>query len=202
MNDQAAKLFAGQLGVCAVLVDALIDKGIITQAEFFDRFQRAHAAAGRWSVGSAAARALAEIIGYLEPATGEPSAAALQPSALKGQIVLVVEDEPATARNLQEALESAGAEVLVARNAAEALSRIAQFDFSAAVLDWHPEKREHRALTRWLREDGVPILFYGAARPPDDAIAARGEPMLLKTAPPEKIISALARLTDAATGPA
>jgi len=199
MNDQAAKLFAGQTGVCAVLVDVLIDKGIISHSEFFDRFQRAHAAAGRWSGGFGAARALTDIIAYLEPATGERSVAALDPSALEGQAVLVVEEEPAAARALREALENAGAEVMVARNAAEALSRIAQFEFSAALLDWRPEQREHRTLTRWLREDGVPFLVC-AARPPDegDAMAARGEPMLLKTAPPEEIVRALARLAGVA----
>lgn len=158
MNDQAAKLFAGQMSVCAVLVDMLIDKGIITHDEFFDRFQ--------------------------------------QTRALAGQTVLVVEEDPPMARELLAVLENAGAEVLVARNAAEALSRIAQFDFSAAVLDWRPERREHRAATRWLREDGVRILFY-AEHPPEDAMAACGDPILVKPAPPDEIVRALAQLTGA-----
>jgi CheY-like chemotaxis protein len=173
MNDQAAKLFVGQTGVCAVLLDVLIDKGIVSQREFFERFQRA---AGRWSGGC----------GAVEPATA--------PDRLDGQTVLLVEGDPAAADRLQAALEDAGAEVLVVRNTAEALSRMAQFDFSAAVLDWRPETREHRAATRWLREDGVRILFH-AAQPPEDAIAACGDPVLVKPAPPDAMVRALARLT-------
>lgn len=198
MNEQAAKLFVGEMGVCAVLVDVLIDKGLISQGEFFDRFQRAYAAAGRRSGGVAAApAALADMLAYLDPETGERSAAALARSALGGEIVLLVEQDPDTARDLQTALEDAGAEVLAVRSAAEALARIAQFDFSAAVIEWRPERREHRALARWLREDGVPCLFRAAQAGPD-APAPRPEPMLPGPAPPEDIVKALARLTSSA----
>src|SRR5688572_7950256 len=48
MNDQAAKLFAGHAGVCAVLVDMLIDKGIVSQGELLGRFERAQSTAGHW----------------------------------------------------------------------------------------------------------------------------------------------------------
>jgi CheY-like chemotaxis protein len=191
MNDQAARMPAGQMGVCAVLVDLLIDKGIVSQRELFDRVRQAQAATGRWSGGFGAARALADIMACLEPPE-EGSPAALE--RLDGQTVLVVEADPSMADRLMTVLETAGAEVLVARDAAEALSRLAQFDFSAAVLDWRPEKSEHRAVTRWLREDGVRILFY-AAHPPEDLIAACGDPILVKPASAGEIVRALARHT-------
>ena len=197
MNDQAARPFAGQVGACAVLVDMLIDRGIISQSEFFDRFRRAHVASG----GQATARGLADIVANLEPSGAGRSTTAPEASVLSGQAVLVVEPEETLARELLEALENAGAEALVARSAAEALSRVAQFDFSAAVLDWRPERREHRALTRWLREDGVRVLFH-AARPAEEGMVACGEPMLLKPAPVEDIVKALAQLVgqvDAST---
>ena len=191
MNDHAARMSAGRMGVCAVLADVLIDKGIVTQRELFDRLRRAQAAASRRSGGFGAGRALADIMAYLEPAEERSPAG---PERLDGETVLVLEEDPSLAERLMAILEGAGAEVLVARGAAEALSRVAQFDFSAAVLDWRPERSEHRALTRWLREDGVRILFH-AASPPEDVVSARGAPILVKPAAAAEIVRALARLT-------
>jgi CheY-like chemotaxis protein len=48
---------------------------------------------------------------------------------LAGQTILVVEQQPLIALDLQTALEQAGAEVMVARNATEALARISEFEF-------------------------------------------------------------------------
>ncbi len=189
MNDQPARMSDGQMGLCAVLVDVLIDKGIVTQSELLDRLRQA-LAAGRWSGGFGAARALADIMSMREP--GERGATA--PQRLDGETVLVVEEDPSMADRMMAVLERAGAEVLIARGAEEALSRLAQFDFSAAVLDWRPERNAHRAVTRWLREDGVRILFH-AAHPPEDVVSACGDPILVKPAPAAEIVGALARLT-------
>jgi CheY-like chemotaxis protein len=169
MNDQAFRPLADQTSVCAALVDLLIDRGLVSQQEFFERFERARAA-GRRSTA---------------------------PHGLDGHAVLLVEGQADLAHALQTALEEAGAEVLVARNAGEALARLAEFEFSAAVLDWRPETREHRTATRWLKEDGIPVLFH-AADPSEDAIAECGGPMLARPASPEAIVSALARLTGSA----
>ncbi len=193
MNDQTAN-FAGHAGVCAVLVDVLIDKGIITQSEVLDRFRQAHSAAGHRSASRAAARELADLVEYLKPDADDARTALLDRSALIGETVLVVEGDPTIAHQLQAALELCGAEVLVARNAAEALPRIAQFDFSAAVVEWRPDTREHRALVRWLREDGVRFLFC-AAQLPEDRIMACGLPILHRSAPTHEIVGTLARLT-------
>ena len=185
MNEQALRLSDGQMRVCALLVDLLIDKGVVTEREVLDRLRQ-----DRWSGGFGVARALADIVARLDP---EDSPAAHD--RLDGQTVLVVEEDPVMGDRLLTILERAGAEGLVVRDAAEALARVAQFDFSAAVLDWRPEKSEHRVLTRRLREDGVRILFY-AAHAPEDAIAACGDPILVKPASAGEIVSALARLTS------
>src|SRR5262245_48826032 len=115
MNDQAARIFAAHAGVCAVLVDVLIDKGIISQGEVCDRMQRAQSAVGHWAGGRAAARELADLVAYLKPE--EPSMPLLDRAALVGETVLVVESDTAAAAALQVALEHAGAEVLIARTA-------------------------------------------------------------------------------------
>ena len=195
MNDHAARLFAGHAGVCAVLVDMLIDKGIVSHSELVDRFERAQSAAGHWSDSRVAARELADIVAYLKPANKD--APPLDRTALIGETVLVVESDMEPAAALRAALERAGAEVLTVRTAVEALPRIAQFEFSAAVVEWRPDTREHRTLAHWLREDGVRVL-YRAEAVPEASVMAAGSPMLLKSTPLHEVVACLARIAAAA----
>jgi DNA-binding response OmpR family regulator len=148
--------------------------------------------AGKFSVvGHSAACAM-----LVEPHDG--ASTPLLDAALAGETVLLVESDFAAAQALQAALECAGAEVLIARNAAEALPRLAQFDFSAALVEWRPDTREHRTLIRWLREDGVRFLYRAEA---DLEALAMGSavPVLLKSAPQEEIVAALSGLAVAAS---
>ena len=112
---------------------------------------------------------------------------------LTGQTILVVEGEPLIALDLQTALEQAGAEVMVARNATEALARIGKFDFAAAVVDWRPGSEDHRVVARTLKQEQVRFLFY-ATHPPEDVTTVRGAPIFLKPGRPEEIVQALALL--------
>ena len=66
MEDRVAKLLAGHIGVCAVLVNILIDKGIISREEAADRFCQAYGAAANCSGGTDVARALEAMIRYVE----------------------------------------------------------------------------------------------------------------------------------------
>jgi CheY-like chemotaxis protein len=200
MNDQATKLFAGQMGICAVLVNVLIDKGIVTQREMRERFEQAREAASQCSGGLGVAHAVAEMIEYLEPQRDEPCREVVPPPALQGRIILVVEEQPKTARELQTALEQAGADVLLAGNCAEALLRIQQFDLSAAVLDWRPEISEHPIVIRQLKKEGVRFLLY-TSRPPEHMSSASRAPIFAKSTAPAEIAKALAQLiaTDDAT---
>jgi hypothetical protein len=67
MQDKTEKLFAGQVGVCAVLINILLDKGVISQAELRERLEQAHAAAALSSGGPECAAALAALVDYLAP---------------------------------------------------------------------------------------------------------------------------------------
>ena len=67
MHADFAKLFAGHMGMYAVILNVLIDKGIITQDELRERFEQARDAAANCSGGPATAEALAAIVSYLEP---------------------------------------------------------------------------------------------------------------------------------------
>ena len=66
-EDSTAKLYAGQMGIIAVLVNVLIDKGVITESELRDRFDQAHEAASRCSGGPGIAVVLEDMLAYLEP---------------------------------------------------------------------------------------------------------------------------------------
>ena len=66
-EDRTAKLYAGHMGICAVLVSVLIDKGVITQNELRKRFEQAHEAASQCSAGPAIALVLEDMLRYLEP---------------------------------------------------------------------------------------------------------------------------------------
>ena len=65
-EDRTAKLYAGQMGICAVLVNVLIDKGVITESELRERFEQAHEAASRCSGGPGVAIVMEDMLAYLE----------------------------------------------------------------------------------------------------------------------------------------
>jgi CheY-like chemotaxis protein len=115
---------------------------------------------------------------------------------LEGQRILVVEEQPLVALDLKLALEQAGAEVVVVGNAAEALGRVSQFDFTAGVVDWRPQSDDHRVVARALKQRKVRFLFY-ATNPPEDVTTVRGAPVFLKPSRPQDIVQALALLTGA-----
>ena len=71
MNEERTeKLHAGQMGIIAVLVNVLVDKGIITENELRERFEQAHKATSRCSGGPGIAIVLEDMLTYLEPLRG------------------------------------------------------------------------------------------------------------------------------------
>jgi sugar diacid utilization regulator len=65
-DDRTARLYAGHMGIIAVLVNVLIDKGVITASELWERFEQAHEAANRCSGGPGIAIVLEDMLTYLE----------------------------------------------------------------------------------------------------------------------------------------
>ena len=84
MDGDFAKLFAGHMGVCAVILNVLIDKGIVSQDELRERFEQARDAAAHCSGGPMTAEALAAIVAYLEPV---PRPNVVRPSRLAAPMV-------------------------------------------------------------------------------------------------------------------
>ena len=66
MEDRVAKLFAGHMGVSAVLANILIEKKVVSREEAIFRFRQAHDAATKCSGGIEVAQALAAMISYLD----------------------------------------------------------------------------------------------------------------------------------------
>ena len=67
-EDRTAKLYAGQMGIIAVLVNVLIDKGVITEGELRQRLEQAREAARHCSGGPGIAVVVEDMLAYLEPA--------------------------------------------------------------------------------------------------------------------------------------
>jgi DNA-binding response OmpR family regulator len=112
---------------------------------------------------------------------------------LEGQTILVVEEEVLIALDLRSALEGAGAQVHVVRDATDALACLSKFDFTAGVIDWRPASEDHRVVARALKQKQVRFLFY-ATHPPEDVTTVRGAPIFLKPGRPEDIAKALVLL--------
>jgi CheY-like chemotaxis protein len=120
-------------------------------------------------------------------------ASAMDRADLTGQTILLVEEQPIVAFDLQTALEDAGARVVIARDAAEALASIGKVAFTAAVLDLRPSSDGHRTIARALKARGVRFVFH-ATQPPEDVTTVRGAPVFQKPTRAADIVKALAGL--------
>jgi hypothetical protein len=87
---------------------------------------------------------------------------------LHGAPVLIVESEIDTfITSLQQAVDAAGAESVIARNASEAEQQCDQLQFAAALLNV-----EHRAIEDDLSARGLPVLLYSRASTPRTIVAS------------------------------
>src|SRR5215813_2504273 len=111
---------------------------------------------------------------------------------LAGRTILVVEDEGLVARELSDALESAGAEIITARGVFDATRIIESRKLSAAVLDfWLGVGVDCLPICALLSERGVPFLLYTSYTLLEGAPNA---PVVGKPAPPQRIVDAVAAL--------
>jgi CheY-like chemotaxis protein len=83
----------------------------------------------------------------------------LEHSTLVGSSILLVEQEPHSARNLQRTLEGAGAHVLEAPRVSDALRIIEAAELSAAVLDYTRSISGNHQVARELASLGIPFVF-------------------------------------------
>lgn len=112
-------------------------------------------------------------------------------STLAGATILVVEDEPMIALDLEQMLKSAGAVVRIAAGVQEALALIGAESFSAAVVDHGLRNEKSRAIYTELDKHGVPFVVYTGY---DEVTGRPGTPLIRKPADPGTLIDALKAL--------
>jgi len=115
---------------------------------------------------------------------------------LAGRLILIVEDEPLVALEVDQALRAAGARVVSAGHLESGLYTTEHPDLSAAVVDLHLGDGSGTAVCRRLRHLGVPFIVHtGYPRVliqqewPDVQVVS-------KPALPGQIVTAIARLLD------
>lgn len=133
--------------------------------------------------------------GAAPPAPALPEAAAGPGAILHGRAVLVVEDEPLVALDIQAELELAGAgRVRIARTVDAALSALAGERFDLALLDGNLRGEPVDAVARALRQGAVPFCFvsgYGREHLPPGFEEA---PLIQKPFPPASLRQILSEL--------
>ena len=113
---------------------------------------------------------------------------------LAGRLVLLVEDEPLIALEVDKALRSAGARVVSAGHLESGLYTAEHPDLSAAVIDLHLGDGSGIAVCRRLRHVGVPFVIYTGY--PRLLVASEWPdvPVVSKPALPDDIVSLLVGL--------
>ena len=116
-------------------------------------------------------------------------------SMLKGQRILVIEDEPIIALALEDILVDAGAEVVgPANNVSRALELAATHGLTAAIVDLRLRNQSAHPVVERLVQLGVPFVFLSGQADDEAAKAWPDAPRLVKPASSQAIIEALAAL--------
>ena len=66
MAKESAKIIAGHIGLVAVLVNVLVDKGVVDRADLAERFRQARDTAAESDGGRESAAVLDTMVKYLE----------------------------------------------------------------------------------------------------------------------------------------
>ncbi len=101
---------------------------------------------------------------------------------LKGQSILVVEHEPAVARELHSEFTQAGAKVFTADQLRDALYLAEYPALAAAVINLRLGGETTAAVCRRLEHLGIPFMFYTKFDPSEFAAAWPNAPILAKPA--------------------
>jgi DNA-binding response OmpR family regulator len=109
-----------------------------------------------------------------------------------GHTVLVVEDEPLIALDIQATLSSAGAEVIVAPSLREGFAVAQQADISAAFLDVALGDGDCAPLCRTLTVRKVPFIFHTGYATGGVLDQWPNAPILMKPSTQEQLLDCLA----------
>jgi DNA-binding response OmpR family regulator len=111
---------------------------------------------------------------------------------LSGVRVLVVEDDPLTAMDLEDTLAQAGAAVVgLCQTLDEAMARAKIEDFAVAVLDFSLGSDTASPVARRLIHRGVPFVLCTGKSSRDPSLAEWACPIVEKPASPRALVSAV-----------
>lgn len=111
---------------------------------------------------------------------------------LSGVKVLIVEDDPLMALDLEGVLAEAGAVVVgLCQNVDQAMARAKRDDFAVAVLDFSLGMDTASPVARRLVRRGVPFILYTGKSSGDPTLAEWACPIVEKPAPPRELVSAI-----------
>lgn len=118
-------------------------------------------------------------------------------TSLSGLRVLLVEDEPLLAWELELAFSAAGAIVIGPASTLRMGCTLARENgLAAAVLDYRLGHEEVGPLAVFLYERGIPFILHTGHGAPSDAAWAAAVPIVRKPASPETIVQLVATLVD------
>ena len=101
--------------------------------------------------------------------------------------ILLLESDARVASHLAIGFENAGADLITADHALQALQRLAQFTFSVAVIDYWRDADDRAPVAQRLLQLGVPFVVHALVEPPREWNAPY-------VADPDLIVAAAMRL--------
>jgi DNA-binding NtrC family response regulator len=116
---------------------------------------------------------------------------------LQGRSILIIEDEPLIALDIEQAFEQAGARVAKTNLYSEALALIEEDGLSAVVLDHAIGDHDSSALCARLNERSIPFVNYTGFGVLTGA--CQYAPHIPKPTPPSVIVQTVAQLLGQGT---
>lgn len=116
---------------------------------------------------------------------------------LRGQLVLLIEDEPLIVLDLEQALSSAGAAVSVANTIAGALEAAQAPAVTAAIVDLRLHGHSVRSVVERLSARDLPFIFYSGHTETPTASSWPSVPFLVKPLPAGQVVEMLVRVVSA-----
>lgn len=113
---------------------------------------------------------------------------------LAGRSILIVEDEPLIALEVDAAFTIAGASIVSAANRKEALRMISLPGLSAAVVDMNLGGADCSDVCMRLSDSGIPFVFYTGDARADILQKWPDAPILTKLADKQRIVEVVAGL--------
>jgi DNA-binding response OmpR family regulator len=114
------------------------------------------------------------------------------PISLNGVRVLVIEDDPLMAMDLEDTLAGAGATVVgLCQTLGQAMDRASVDDFAVAVLDFSLGPDTALPVARRLVRRGVPFVLYTGKSKRDPSLVEWACPIVEKPASAHELVSAV-----------